>query len=54
MITGSFGRTGALASLIGGSELAPTIGLIDLEPGDGLLLCTDNITAVVARANRPI
>ncbi len=33
-----------LASAIGGSELAPTVGLIDLEPGDSLLLCTDGLT----------
>lgn len=33
-----------LASAVGGSELAPTVGLIDLEPGDSLLLCTDGLT----------
>jgi serine/threonine protein phosphatase PrpC len=33
-----------LASAIGGSELAPTVGLVDLEPGDSLLLCTDGLT----------
>jgi protein phosphatase len=34
----------ALASAIGGSELSPAMGLIDLEPGDVLLLCTDGLT----------
>lgn len=33
-----------LASAVGGSELAPTVGLIDLEPGDSLLLCSDGLT----------
>lgn len=33
-----------LASAVGGSELAPTVGLIDLELGDSLLLCTDGLT----------
>lgn len=27
-----------------GAEMAPTIGLVDLEPGDVLLLCTDGLT----------
>ena len=33
-----------LASAIGGSELEPVVGLIDLSPGDSLLLCTDGLT----------
>jgi protein phosphatase len=33
-----------LASAIGGSELTPSVGLIDLEPGDTLMLCTDGLT----------
>jgi len=33
-----------LSSAIGGSELTPVVGLIDLEPGDGLMLCTDGLT----------
>ena len=37
-----------LASAIGGSELAPNIGLIDLEPGDSLMLCTDGLTKHVS------
>lgn len=38
------GPATALASAVGGPELAPVIGLIDLEPGDSLLLCTDGLT----------
>ena len=33
----------ALASAIGGSELTPSVGLIDLAPGDTLLLCSDGL-----------
>ncbi|HEX6316409.1 MAG TPA: protein phosphatase 2C domain-containing protein [Gemmatimonadaceae bacterium] len=33
-----------LASAIGGSEMTPSVGLVDLEPGDSLLLCTDGLT----------
>jgi protein phosphatase len=33
-----------LSSAIGGSELEPVVGLIDLAPGDSLLLCTDGLT----------
>ena len=36
---------GALASAIGGSELSPVVGLVDLDPGDTLLLCTDGLHA---------
>lgn len=32
-----------LSSAIGGSELFPVVGLIDLTPGDTLLLCTDGL-----------
>lgn len=35
---------GTLSSAVGGSEMAPVIGLIDLDPGDSLLLCTDGLT----------
>ncbi|HEY9384681.1 MAG TPA: protein phosphatase 2C domain-containing protein [Gemmatimonadales bacterium] len=33
-----------LTSALGGSEMTPVVGLIDLEPGDVLLLCTDGLT----------
>jgi protein phosphatase len=33
-----------LSSAIGGSELLPVVGLIDLAPGDSLMLCTDGLT----------
>ncbi len=33
-----------LSSAVGGTEIAPVVGLIDLEPGDALLLCTDGLT----------
>lgn len=36
------GRT--LASAVGSSEVHPTVGLIDLEAGDTLLLCSDGLT----------
>ena len=37
-----------LSSAIGGSELEPVVGLIDLSPGDTLLLCTDGLTKHVS------
>jgi protein phosphatase len=37
-----------LISAVGGSEMTPSVGLIDLEPGDVLLLCTDGLTKHVA------
>lgn len=37
-----------LSSAIGGSELEPVVGLIDLAPGDTLLLCTDGLTKHVS------
>jgi protein phosphatase len=33
-----------LASALGSEELTPAIGLVDLQPGDALLLCTDGLT----------
>lgn len=36
------GRT--LASAVGSSEVNPAVGLIDLEPGDTLMLCSDGLT----------
>ena len=40
----SSGPAASLTSAIGGSELMPVVGLIDLDPGDSLLLCTDGLT----------
>ena len=37
-----------LTSAVGGQEMTPVVGLIDLEPGDVLLLCTDGLTKHVA------
>jgi len=37
-----------LSSAIGGSELFPVVGLVDLAPGDTLLLCTDGLTKGVS------
>jgi serine/threonine protein phosphatase PrpC len=37
-----------LSSAIGGSELLPVVGLIDLAPGDMLMLCTDGLTKHVS------
>jgi protein phosphatase len=31
-----------------GAQIKPSTGLIDLEPGDGLLLCTDGLTRHVS------
>lgn len=37
-------RPGAtLSSAIGGTELTPVVGLVDLEPGDSIMLCTDGL-----------
>ncbi|MEP6509904.1 MAG: protein phosphatase 2C domain-containing protein [Gemmatimonadales bacterium] len=33
-----------LSSAVGGPELIPVVGLIDLQPGDSLMLCTDGLT----------
>ncbi|MBA2706385.1 MAG: hypothetical protein H0U59_01090 [Gemmatimonadaceae bacterium] len=38
-------RPGAtLSSAIGGPELLQVVGLVDLEPGDSIVLCTDGLT----------
>ncbi len=39
-----------LASAIGSTDLMPAIGLIDLDPGDSLMLCTDGLTKHVTDA----
>lgn len=39
-----------LSSAVGGPELTPAVGVIDLEPGDILLLCTDGLTHHVTDA----
>ncbi|HEX5577291.1 MAG TPA: protein phosphatase 2C domain-containing protein [Gemmatimonadaceae bacterium] len=38
-------RPGAtLTSAVGGSQFQPVVGLIDLEPGNSLMLCTDGLS----------
>ena len=37
-----------LTSVLGGSEMLPRLGLVDLAPGDTLLLCTDGLTKHVS------
>jgi PPM family protein phosphatase len=37
-----------LTSALGSSEMLPRVGLVDLEPGDVLLLCTDGLTKHVS------
>jgi protein phosphatase len=36
--------SGVLMSVVGGSEMMPAVGLVDLAVGDTLLLCTDGLT----------
>lgn len=33
-----------LTSAVGGSQMTPSLGLVDLRPGDVLLLCSDGLT----------
>jgi PPM family protein phosphatase len=42
------GLSNVLASAIGGPEMEPTIGVLDLQAGDALLLCTDGLTKHVS------
>lgn len=42
------GPANTLTSAIGGPEVSPTVGLIDLTPGDAILLCTDGLTRHVS------
>jgi len=37
-----------LASAVGAQEMTPSVGLVDLSPGDVLLLCTDGLTKHVS------
>jgi serine/threonine protein phosphatase PrpC len=37
-----------LSSAIGGTELTPVVGLVDLDPGDSIVLCTDGLTKHVS------
>lgn len=39
---------GTLVSALGGDEMTPSVGLVDLQPGDTLLLCTDGLTRQVS------
>ncbi|HEU5039943.1 MAG TPA: protein phosphatase 2C domain-containing protein [Gemmatimonadales bacterium] len=39
---------GTLVSALGGDEMTPAVGLVDLQPGDSLLLCTDGLTRHVS------
>ena len=36
--------SGTLVSAVGADEMTPSVGLVDLQPGDSLLLCTDGLT----------
>jgi serine/threonine protein phosphatase PrpC len=42
--------SGNLFSALGGEELIVSVGLVDLVPGDVLLLCTDGLTTHVPDA----
>jgi protein phosphatase len=38
------GLNDVLASAIGAQDMTPAVGVLDVEPGDALLLCTDGLT----------
>jgi PPM family protein phosphatase len=44
------GYHNVLTSAIGASDMTPVVGVLDLEPGDALLLCTDGLTNDVPEA----
>ena len=44
----ALGMSNILASAIGGPEMLPSISLVDLVPGDALLLCTDGLVKHVS------
>ncbi|MGH7711274.1 MAG: PP2C family protein-serine/threonine phosphatase [Gemmatimonadaceae bacterium] len=42
------GPAATLASAVGGTELTPVVGLVDLDVGDSIVLCTDGLTKHVS------
>lgn len=44
----NLGMSNILASAVGGPEMYPAMGLLDLVPGDALLLCTDGLVKHVS------
>jgi protein phosphatase len=38
------GLNDVLASALGAPDMTPAVGVLDVEPGDVLLLCTDGLT----------
>jgi protein phosphatase len=44
----TIGPAATLSSAVGGNEILPVVGLVDLEAGDSLLLCTDGLTKHVS------
>ena len=44
------GLNDVLASALGAEDMTPVVGMLDVEPGDVLLLCTDGLTRHVSEA----
>ena len=44
------GLNDVLASALGAEDMTPVVGVLDVEPGDVLLLCTDGLTRHVSEA----